>query len=200
MPFSAASSAWTAKWWPTGCCRACRNWSPNNNQRTTNVTIAQTPHHTLAEVLEHEALHLAQLIDLLQEERGDLISGTEERINQLAAEKLHRIQALDTYAARRNALLTGLGYTQSSEGMEQAVEASGELAPRLRALWSKIADRALVARDLNDLNGNLIRARLWGGRGRLSRRQRAVRGAADGLYSADGLSQAVRDSRPLGNV
>lgn len=165
------------------------------------MTTEQSPtFQALAEVLEHESLHLAQLIDLLHEERTALIEALDERINQLAAEKLHRIQALDTYAARRNALLTGLGYTQSSEGMEQAVEASGELAPRLRALWSKIADRALVARDLNDLNGNLIRARLSSVQGRLSQLQRSVMGAADGLYSADGLSQAVRVSRPLGNV
>ena len=164
------------------------------------MTIAQTPHHTLAEVLEHEALHLAQLIDLLQEERGDLISGTEERINQLAAEKLHRIQALDTYAARRNALLAELGLAQSSDGMAGAVASAGELAPRMQALWSKVSDRAVVARDLNDLNGNLIRARLSNVEGRLAELHRAAHGAGDALYGADGMAQGGRVSRPLGNV
>lgn len=164
------------------------------------MTIEQTPYQTLAEVLEHEALHLAQLIDLLKEERSDLIAGTEDRINQMAAEKLHRIQALDTYAARRGTLLAQLGVAQSSDGMASAVAGAGELAPRMQALWSKVSDRALVARDLNDLNGNLIRARLSNVEGRLAQLHRAATGAGDALYGADGMSQGGRVSRPLGNV
>lgn len=164
------------------------------------MTTEQTLYQSLAEVLEHEALHLAQLIDLLKEERSDLVNGSDDRINRIAAEKLNRIQALDTYAARRNALLTQLGLTQSSDGMASAVARAGELGTRLQALWVKVSDRAVVARDLNDLNGNLIRARLSNVQGRLAELQRAATGAGDALYGADGMTQGGRVSRPLGNV
>src|SRR3546814_1515253 len=60
-----------------------------------NMTTEQTPYQVLAEVLEHESLHLAQLIDLLKEERADLVAASSDRINHIAAEKLNRIQALD---------------------------------------------------------------------------------------------------------
>lgn len=164
------------------------------------MTTEQTPYHALAEVLEHESLHLAQLIDLLKEERSDLVNAASDRINQIAAEKLNRIQALDTYAAKRSMLLAQLGFAQSADGMASAVAASGELGARMQALWSKVADRAVVARDLNDLNGNLIRARLSNVQGRLAQLQRSATGSADALYGADGLSHGGSISRPLGNV
>ena len=163
------------------------------------MTTEQTPYQVLAEVLEHESLHLAQLIDLLKEERADLVAASSDRINHIAAEKLNRIQALDTYAARRSTLLAQLGFAQSADGMASAVAASGELGARMQALWSKVADRAVVARDLNDLNGNLIRARLSTVQGRLTQLQRSV-GGADALYGADGMSRTGAISRPLGNV
>lgn len=162
------------------------------------MTIEQTPYEALAEVLEHESRHIAQLIDLLKEERGDLIEAPSERINHIAAEKLNRIQALDTYAAKRGSLLAQLGFAQSADGMASAVAASGPLRERMQALWTRVAERAVAARDLNDLNGTLIRARLSNVQGRLAQLQRSAGGEA--LYGADGLSHAGRVSRPLGNV
>jgi flagellar biosynthesis/type III secretory pathway chaperone len=162
------------------------------------MTIEHTSYEALAEVLEHESRHIAQLIDLLKAERGDLIEAPSERINHIAAEKLNRIQALDTYAAKRGALLAGLGFAQSADGMASAVAASGPLRERMQALWKRVAERAVVARDLNDLNGTLIRARLSNVQGRLAQLQRSA--GSETLYGADGLSHAGSVSRPLGNV
>lgn len=157
-------------------------------------------YQSLAETLEHESRHLAQLIDLLKEERSDLMAATGERINTIAAEKLNRIQALDSYSLRRNEVLAKLGFPQSIEGISGAIAKAAQAArPRLQALWASVSDRAIVARDLNELNGSLIRARLSSVQGRLAQLQRAA-GSGDSLYGADGMSQSPALSRPLGNV
>jgi flagellar biosynthesis/type III secretory pathway chaperone len=153
----------------------------------------------LGEALEHEARHLAQLIDLLKEERKDLIEATGERIGLIAAEKMNRIQALDTYAARRTLLLEQLGFNTNADGMQAAIGCAGPLAKHMRAQWQSVGERAVAARDLNDLNGSLIRARLSNVQGRLSELHRAAQ-QGEGLYGADGLSRAAALSRPLGEV
>lgn len=164
------------------------------------MTIEQSSYAALTEVLEHEARHLAQLIDLLKEERSDLVGASSERIDQIAAEKLHRIQALDTYATRRSALLAELGHPQSGAGMIEAIEAGEGLRDRMRTLWSQVTERATVARELNDLNGSLINVRLNAVQGRLTHLQRAAGGNSEPLYGADGLSRSEAITRPLGNV
>lgn len=154
----------------------------------------------LAEALEHESRHLAQLIDLLKEERKDLVETTSDRIGVIAGEKMHRIQALDNYAARRSVLLNQLGCTPSAEGMQQAIgRAGGSLSKSLHKLWQAVGERATAARDINDLNGALIRARLNSVQGRLSELHRAAQ-QGDGLYGSDGLARAAALSRPLGEV
>lgn len=156
-------------------------------------------YQALSEALEHEALHLAQLIDLLKEERKDLVEATGDRIGHIAAEKMNRIQALDTYAARRSALLEQLGFNPNADGMQAAIGCAGEAAKQMRATWQRVGERAIAARDLNDLNGSLIRARLSSVQGRLTELQRAAQ-QGEGLYGADGLARAAALSRPLGEV
>lgn len=153
----------------------------------------------LAEALEHESRHLAQLIDLLKEERKDLVDATSDRIGVIAGEKMHRIQALDNYAARRGVLLNQLGCAPNAEGMQQVIDRAGSLAKSLRKLWQTVGERATAARDINDLNGALIRARLHSVQGRLSELHRAAQ-QGDGLYGSDGLARAAALSRPLGEV
>ena len=156
-------------------------------------------YEALSEALQHEALHLAQLIDLLKEERKDLVEVTGDRIGHIAAEKMNRIQALDTYAARRGELLEQLGFDTSADGMQAAIAAAGAAAKQMRAQWRSVGERAVAARDLNDLNGSLIRARLSSVQGRLTELHRAAQ-QGEGLYGADGLSRAAALSRPLGEV
>ena len=168
-------------------------------QERLSMASEQELYAALAEALEHEARHLAQLIDLLKEERKDLVESTSERISQIAAEKMHRIQALDNYAARRSLLLDLLGCQANAEGMQAAIGCAGEKTKHLRKLWETVGERATAARDINDLNGALIRARLNSVQGRLSELHRAAQ-HGDGLYGADGLARAAAMSRPLGEV
>lgn len=153
----------------------------------------------LNEALEHEARHLAQLIDLLKEERKDLVDSSSDRIGSIAGEKMHRIQALDNYAARRSTLLDQLGFKATAEGMQAAIGCAGVHSKSLRRLWESVGERATAARDINDLNGALIRARLNSVQGRLSELHRAAR-QGDGLYGSDGLARAAALSRPIGEV
>ena len=154
----------------------------------------------LSEALEHESRHLAQLIDLLKEERKDLVEATSDRIGVIAGEKMHRIQALDNYAARRSVLLNQLGCTPNAEGMQQAIGRAGSMSKSLFKLWQTVGERATAARDINDLNGSLIRARLNTVQGRLAELHRAAKQGDGGLYGADGLARAAALSRPLGEV
>jgi len=162
------------------------------------VSAAHLMYQDLAETLEHESRHLAQLIDLLKEERSDLVAATGDRINQIAAEKLNRIQALDSYSAKRGRLLEQLGFPQTADGMAGAVANGEGLRPRLQALWNSVSERAVVARDLNDLNGTLIRARLNSVQGRLAQLQRSAAGG-EALYGSDGMSKGPAVSRSLGS-
>lgn len=163
------------------------------------MTTAQPPCAALAETLEHEARHIAQLIDLLEAERTALVGAPNDDVQRIAAEKLVRIQALDTYAARRAALLTESGYARSADGMNGAIAASGPLRARMQKLWAQVVVSAATARDLNELNGALIRTRLTSVQDRLARLQQPI-GNPSALYGADGLAHAGGISRPLGNV
>lgn len=162
------------------------------------MTHRPGPHSRLAESLEHELRHLAQLIDVLETERADLIASTNDRIGRLAAEKLHRIQTLDTYTALRTQLMRELGLPVTTAGMAECIAQAEAQGPRLQTLWEQIAERATYARELNELNGTLIRTRLNSVQARLAQMHEAAGNSA--LYGADGLSQGAALSRPLGNV
>jgi flagellar biosynthesis/type III secretory pathway chaperone len=151
----------------------------------------------LVEEAELESRHLAQIGALLDEERAALTAGLAARLEEIVAEKINQVQALELCARRRDERLRALGFAPGQRGL-MACQAAHPQGARLRALWNRIAEQAAAARDGNALNGRLIEARLQQVQARLAQLA-STAGEAVG-YGADGRAHARPPSRALGRV
>jgi flagellar biosynthesis/type III secretory pathway chaperone len=152
----------------------------------------------LADELEHERLHLRQMLALLEEERAVLAGEEPWRLESLAAEKTAQVRALDLYAGRRRALLERCGVPATPAGLAACFTAAGAPGRRLAEVWREVASLAMEARDGNELNGKLIQMRLSHVQGRLASLDAAI--GTERIYGADGRTRALPGSRVLGQI
>ena len=159
---------------------------------------ARDPLAALLLEIDLEAMHVKQMVSLLEEEQRELIAGRVDQLESLAAEKLVQSRALDLYAGRRGAFLQAQGFGADARGLAACAAAAGARGQELREAWARVAEAAAEARHLNEQNGALIRMRLASVDGRLAHLEAAVGGTT--VYTAEGRASGLPPQRAFGQV
>lgn len=121
------------------------------------TTLAQAT-ATLATLIASEAAVVERFVDLLTQEQEALKTGQTDPLPELANAKAPLTVELNQLAVRRNQYLASLGLPADKDGVEALLQrqASTELADS----WERMRQAVATARELNDLNGQLINMRL----------------------------------------
>ena len=137
----------------------------------------------LARTVVAEAQTVEQFVELLKLEQGSLSRGDTDALAGHAEQKMAFAARLNEVAAQRNAALTSLGFAADRSGVEAwcAKHPAEEIAAKA---WATVLTLAGEARELNRLNGELIRLRMQYNAKALE----ALRGGASSLdlYGPDG--------------
>jgi len=151
------------------------------------VSIPPDASARLLDGLRQETAETVRFAILLEDEARTLETGEPpEALQALAARKTEAAARLAELAARRDALLAGLGLPAGREGVGRAARGDAGLA---RA-WSQLCDVSERARGLNLRNGTLIDTHL-----------RHVRRSLEILHGVAGTGRvydAKGRHRPLG--
>lgn len=136
----------------------------------------------LLHTVEAEFAAVQRFVGLLEREQAMLVDGAVDDLLDLVEEKNALAGELAALADRHGRLLTAEGLSADRSGVAAWFSAHpGE--SRVRTAWSQLLPLARQARELNRLNGELIRVRLQHNAGALA----ALLGASvPGLYGRDG--------------
>ena len=106
-----------------------------------------------------EAQTVEEFVDLLKLEQSSLSRGDTDKLPKYAEQKLEFAARLNELAAQRNAALAALGLGSDRAGADAWCAKHPEEEPATRA-WATVLALAGEARELNRLNGELIRLRM----------------------------------------
>lgn len=138
---------------------------------------------SLAQHIARQRSHLEAFIALLEAERESLSAGQidGQRLNDQAREKQEHITRLEQLENQRLSAQRKLGYGEGRLGAQTAASDAGCLDA-----WLEFRERALHAKQLNQLNGILVGTRL-------TQNQRILdflnKAAGEALYGPDGQSR-----------
>lgn len=139
----------------------------------------------LLRTIEAEADAVSRFVALLKQEQVALGNGDIDKLTGFTQEKSSVASELTSLANQRNSALSGLGLAADRPGIEAWFK---QQPPDKRTLtaWSQIMTLAVEARELNRVNGELIRIRMQHNAAALE----AMHGASRTLhlYGPDGQS------------
>lgn len=151
-----------------------------------------TGRSTLRQALVAEAQTVQHFVDLLKLEQAALSRDDTAALPAYAEQKTVFAAQLNDFAAQRNAMLAEQGFAADRAGVEAwcARHPSEDIAS---GAWATVLSLAAEARELNRLNGELIRLRMQHNAKALE----ALRGGADSLdlYGPDGQATTAGRQR-----
>ena len=138
---------------------------------------------TLQQTLVAEAQTVEQFVALLKLEQTSLSRGDTDALPGFADQKMQFAAQLNEFAAQRNAALAAQGFDADRSGVEAWCAKHPKEKVAAKA-WTTVLALAGEARELNRLNGELIRLRMQYNAKALE----ALRGGAStlDLYGPDG--------------
>lgn len=138
----------------------------------------------LGTLLTEEAAALTSLMDILEQEFGQIRAGEVEALEQLSRNRDACTGRLMHIDAERQSLCRATGYSADKAGLLQLIQwcdPSGQLLQR----WQQSTAAIRKCRNLNDRNGALVNSRLHRVEGQLQRLNAATPGNTR-IYSARG--------------
>ena len=145
----------------------------------------------LLSLLQNEAELIAQFTALLQQEQNALRQGSIEGLASFSEQKIPLTTQLETLAAERDAWLLTQGFASGRQGLEAWLGKQTSLSAA--NTWQQTLALAAEARELNRLNGELIRMHMQHTAGALEILQSSER--SFDLYGPDGKSSPLGTSR-----
>lgn len=146
---------------------------------------------SLGRMLESEADAVSAFVFLLREEQEALTAGNADALPGIVGRKAAASATLASISAARNAELSRQGHAIDKAGVETWLKANaGDRAAV--AAWHRLQELAAEARELNRLNGDLIRLRMSHNAQMLEILLAANR---QDLYGADGQTSATTTRR-----
>jgi flagellar biosynthesis protein FlgN len=144
-------------------------------------------------LLQAEVDAVARFVELLKLERDTLSGGDINNLDSLVQRKNDVAAELQALTDRRNSLLAGMGFEPDRMGVE-AWLAAHPANNAAQKSWSQVLSLAKEARELNLLNGELIKMSIQHN----SKALETLRGATrqPNLYGPDGQS-APQNSRRI---
>lgn len=113
----------------------------------------------LAAAIDAEAAAVRSFSGLLQLEQQALRDGETDALPEIVERKSSAAAALTACAAARNALLASRGFPGDRPGIDAWLRAHADDGA-VRSSWATLLALAAEARELNRLNGELIRLRV----------------------------------------
>ena len=151
----------------------------------------------LQNLLLEEAAQLRGFLALLEREQQALVAGDVDRLMPLAGEKSGVFARLAGLGEARNQALAAESLPPDRPGVEAWLGRHPELSGS-RKTWQDLLKLTLKARELNQVNGNLISTRLANNQQALTTLLSAANQAA--LYGPDGQARPIGGGRSLGSV
>lgn len=146
----------------------------------------------LLQILVDESRSIQRFVDLLNLEQIALKSGETDSLPDFADQKSQLAATLNNLAEQRDVLLSSQGFGADRKGFD-AWRAKHSKEQTIADTWSGILKLAMEARELNRLNGELIRLRLSATAKALQALQ-AGKNSLD-LYGPDGQSTSTGQRR-----
>ncbi|WP_319240749.1 flagellar protein FlgN [uncultured Propionivibrio sp.] len=158
------------------------------------MAVQSSPSSRLLQTLTSESELVSLFISLLEKEQASLVEGQTETLPQIAEEKGRAADRLTAVGDERNRLLAEEGLAGGPSGIE-AWCARHPLEKSIVSKWAEVLDKARRAKDLNQLNGNLITLRMQ----HTARALEALRSASRplDLYGPDGQSAGTGTARRI---
>lgn len=147
----------------------------------------------LTELVGAECEAVERFVQLLQEEGVALRDGNVDALESIIPRKAEIAGTLERIAADRNRLLAGQGYPADRAGIEKLLAVTPPGSP-LHAAWIRLQDGVVQARELNRINGQMIRLRQQHNASALDTLLVAS-GRNSGLYGPDGQPRAIGGGR-----
>jgi len=145
---------------------------------------------------EHE--RLAALVELMKQEQQLLMAADADALAELTPRKVDLVQELAQLSRQRHAVLGGMGFEATENGMDAWMVSHAD-APT-RAGWSALLASAAEAKELNRVNGLLINRQL-AHNGTVLQALRTPTGAAEStLYGAKGQTFGAGAARRFVSV
>lgn len=145
----------------------------------------------LADILAAEADAVSAFVFLLNQEQEALKTGNADALPAIIEKKIAAATQIGPISSARNAELASVGLSGNQVGMEKWLETRpGET--NARKAWQQLTALVAEARELNRLNGELIRLRMSHNAQMLEILLAANR---QDLYGADGQTSAVTTRR-----
>lgn len=113
----------------------------------------------IAELLRREVELLESFAKLLEEEQSILKQNIPDELPALAKNKAPLIESLNAIEAQRNKALAAQGFAADREGMQSWLHQNPK-EQQTNKLWKALLAGAKRARDLNNLNGQLVNQQL----------------------------------------
>lgn len=113
----------------------------------------------LRQILEREHDAISLFVELLRQEQSDLAKGHTDGLAVLAEKKNHLADQLKTLSGERNAVLSEEGFPADRPGVE-AWCASHPQDTGVGEAWASVLERAMQAKEINAVNGELIALRM----------------------------------------
>lgn len=146
----------------------------------------------LADIIAAEADVVSAFVLLLQEEQDVLKNGNPDALPPIVEKKTAATQQLAQLSSSRNVELRRAGYAADRSGVA-AWMAKNPADQALRQQWERLQSLAEEAKELNRVNGELIRVRIQNN----SQALEALLAAANrqDLYGADGQAAQTATRR-----
>lgn len=156
------------------------------------MSVRSNANSVLLQGLAAEAEAIYRFVVLLKTEQIALSKGDTESLPGLAEDKDKVAAQLSGLAAQRNIFLATQGHPADRLGIESWC-ANNPAETGISSAWAKIIELASQARELNRVNGDLIKIRMQYNASALDTLRRS--GNSLDLYGPDGQAKTVEHRR-----
>jgi len=147
--------------------------------------------------LEQERDRVREFLRLLEREQKALVGGEHDRLLAFTEQKAARLLELRRFADARNRMLGTEGLPSDRNGMLTWLDRHPD--ERIATVWNDLMSLTARVREVNDVNGVLVAARLRHNQASLAALQSAAR--ATSVYGPDGATRLTAStSRALASA
>lgn len=150
----------------------------------------------LKTLLQEDLNDLAQLNEILQNERSAIKDRSTDSIQKISAEKSSLLKTIEYRAKQKAQLFVEAGHAIKAGAFEQAVVAINNT--ELTALWTKVNQALKHCKDQNAVNGTVVSHSLK----RVNKLMNIIRGQNNkpNLYGASGREHAIGGMNSIGKA
>ncbi len=138
---------------------------------------------------------IGTIVELLKQEQRALVAADTDALNAVTPQKSQLVGQMGALARQRHQALAAAGLSADDAAMPAWLEAQAD--PAATSLWQDLLAAALIAKELNRVNGMLIAKQLSHNQTILQAMRTPVGAADTGVYGPTGHTSVSAPSRRL---